>query len=214
MVDEAGFYFVQGNVAVQELFKRSGFAVGDAAGNDQVEVAKVGGNVEGEAVRSDPATDVNADSGKFLFGNIFWGLEPDAGLAWDAKCSDAEIGGSADHGFFERADIPVNVTADGIKIKDRVADDLAGAVIGDVAATVGFAELNILLTKDVLGGKEIFLACVAAEREDVGVLTKKEDVADGARFTRGDDALLKGVGIGPGEKAEVGGEEGRHSESY
>jgi hypothetical protein len=209
-MNEPRLYFVERYVAVKEFFEGSGFAVGDAAGNDEVEVAKVGGDVEGEAVGGDPAADMDADGGEFLFRDIAWGLDPDAGLAGDAIGRDAEIGGGADHGFFEGADVPVNVAADEVEIEDGVADDLAGAVISDVAAAVGFAELDIFLAQDVFGGEKIFLAGVAAEREDMRMLAEEEDVVDGARFTGGNDALLEGVGVGPGEEAEIGDEEGRH----
>ena len=37
--------------------------IGNAAGNDQLKVAQVGGDVEGEAVRGDAARHMNADGG-------------------------------------------------------------------------------------------------------------------------------------------------------
>jgi hypothetical protein len=210
MVNEARLSFAERNASVEEFFEGGGFAVGDATGNDEVEVAEVGGDVVGKAVGGDPATDVDADGGEFFFGDVARRLDPDAGFAGDAVGGDTEISGGADHGLFEGADVPVDVATDGIEIEDRIADDLAGAVIRYVAAAVGFAEFDIFLAEDVFGGEEIFLAGVAAEGEDVGMLAEEEDVVDGAGFARGDDALLEGVGIGPGEEAEVGDEEGIH----
>ncbi len=67
MVDQAGLYFVESYGAIEEFFERGGFAVSYAARNDQVEIAKIGGDVEGKAVRSDPAADVDADGGEFFF---------------------------------------------------------------------------------------------------------------------------------------------------
>src|SRR5258708_2709098 len=133
MVHEARLYFVEGDVAVEKFFKGGGFAVGDAAGNDQVEVAEVGGDVEGEAVGGDPAADVDADGGEFFFGDAARRLHPDAGFAGDAVGGDAEIGGGAGHGFFEGADKPVNVAADGTEVQDGGAVDLACAMVSDVA---------------------------------------------------------------------------------
>jgi hypothetical protein len=201
------FHFVRRDIAVEEFFERGGFAIGDAAGNDEVEVAEVGGDVEGETVGGDPAADVDADGSEFLFGDIAGRLHPDAGFAGDAIGGEAEIGGGADHGLFEGADVPVNVAADGIDIEDGVADDLAGAMIGDVSSAVGFTELHIFLAEDIFGGEEIFLAGAAAECQDVGMLAKEEDVVDGPGFARGDEALLEGVCVGPGEETEVGDEE-------
>jgi hypothetical protein len=80
-------------------------------------------------------------------------------------------------------------------------------VIGDVAAAIGFAKLDIFLPQNIFGGEKIFLAGVAAEREDMWMLAEEEDVVDGADLAGGDDALLEGVGVGPGEEAEVGDEE-------
>jgi hypothetical protein len=210
VVSEAGPYFVEGDVAMEEFFEGGGFAVGDAAGNDEVEVAEVGGDVVGEAVGGDPPADVDTDGGEFFFGNIARRLDPDAGFAGDAVGGDAEVSGGADHGLFESADIPVNVAADGIEIEDGVANDLAGAVIGDVATAVGFAELDIFLAEDIFGGEKILLAGVAAEGENVGMLAEEEDVVDGAGFAGGDHALLEGVGVGPGEEANVANEKGCH----
>ena len=210
ILSQARLYLVQRDIAVEKFFEGGGFAVGDAAGNDEVEVTEVGGDVEGKAVRGDPAADMDADGGEFFFGDIAGGLDPDAGFAGDAVGGDAEVSGGADHGLFESADIPVNVAADGIEIEDGVANDLAGAVIGDVATAVGFAELDIFLAEDIFGGEKILLAGVAAEGENVGMLAEEEDVVDGAGFAGGDHALLEGVGVGPGEEANVANEKGCH----
>jgi len=206
VVCEARLYFFQSDVAVEEFFEGGGFAVGDAAGNDEVEIAEVGGDVESETVGRNPATDVDADGGEFFFADVARRLNPDAGLAGNAKGGDAEISGGANHDFFKRADVPVNVAADDIEIENGIADDLTGAVIGDVAAAIGFAKLDIFLPQNIFGGEEIFLASVAAEGEDMWMLAEEENVVDGAGFAGGDDAPLEGVGVGPGEEAEIGDE--------
>jgi len=55
MVGQTRLCFVERDVAVEEFFEGGGFAVGDAAGNDEVEIAEVGGDVEGETVGGDPS---------------------------------------------------------------------------------------------------------------------------------------------------------------
>jgi len=35
------------------------------------------------------------------------------------------------------------------------------------------------------------------------MFAEQDDVVDGAGFAGGDDALLEGVGVGPGEEADV-----------
>ena len=49
------------------LHRRNRFC-GDAAGDDQVEEAQIGIDVEGETVGRDEAGDVDADGGEFGFG--------------------------------------------------------------------------------------------------------------------------------------------------
>jgi len=203
---EAGADFVERHVAMEELFERGGFAVGDTAGNDEVEVAQIGGNIVGEAVRSDPAADVDTDSSELFFGNSARRLDPDAGFAWDAMGGDAEIGGSADHRFFESADVPVNVATDAIEIEDGVADGLAGAMISDIATAVGLAKFDALLAEDVFGSEEIFLAGVAAKGDDMRVLAEEKDVGDGSGFARGDKALLESERSIPAADSDVANE--------
>ena len=52
----------------QQLLERSGAAIGDAARHDQIEIAQIGGDVVGKAVRRDPAADVHADGAELFFG--------------------------------------------------------------------------------------------------------------------------------------------------
>src|SRR5579883_1844779 len=200
--------FVEGYIVMEEFFEGGGFAVGDATGNDEVEKAKIGGDVVGEAVGSDPAADVDTDGGEFLVGNVARRLDPDAGFAGNAIGGDAEIGGGANHGFFEGANVPVDIAAVAIEIEDGIADDLAWAVIGDIAAAIGFAEFDAFLTKDVLGSEKMFLVGAAAEGDDMRVFTEEENVVDEAGFAGGDEALLESVSGIPAGDSEVANEEG------
>ena len=68
VVGEARLHFLGGNIAAEESFKGGSFAVGDAARNDEIEIAQVGRDVVGKAVGSHPAADVDADGGKFFLG--------------------------------------------------------------------------------------------------------------------------------------------------
>ena len=60
-MDEAGSYFIQRDGSVKKPFQRGGFAVGDATGNDKVEIAEVCSDVVGESMRADPAAQVHAE---------------------------------------------------------------------------------------------------------------------------------------------------------
>src|SRR5215469_18043282 len=107
-------------------------------------------------MRGDPAADVDTNGRELFLGDAARRLDPDAGFAGDAIGGDAEVGRGADHGFFQSADVPVNIAADAVEIENGIADDLAGAVIGDVAAAIRFAEFDAFLAEDVFRGKEIF----------------------------------------------------------
>src|SRR5262249_19629267 len=151
-----------------------------------------------------------ADGSQFFFRHIARRLHPDAGLPGNAVSGDAKVGRSADHRLFEGADIPVNVAADEVEIQDRVADNLAGAVVGDVATAIGFAKPDAFLAQHIFRGKEIFLAGVAAHGDDVWMLAEQENVVNCTGFACSDKALLQEVGVGPRNEAEVGGEKGVH----
>ena len=116
---------------------------------------------------------------------------------------DAKIGGGANHGFFKAADVPVNVAADAIKVEDGIANDLAGAVIGNVAAAIGFAEFDSFLAKDVFRDEQVFPTGVTAEREDVPMLAEEQAILKGTGFACGDQALLEGQGSIPAAKPDV-----------
>jgi hypothetical protein len=208
MLKEAGFDLVERHIALEKFLKGGGFTIGDAAGNDEVEIAEIGCNVIGKAVRGNPSADVNADGREFFFGGRGW--DPDACFSGDAIGGDSEIGRGADHGFFESAHVPANVSLNLVEIEDRIADDLAGTMIGDISAAVCCVELDILLTEDLFGSEEMGAVGVAAEGDDVGVLAEEKDIFDGPGFTGGDQPLLERRGGGVGEEAEVVNEESRH----
>ena len=85
-------------------FERGDGAVGDAAGDDPVEVADVGGDVEGEAVRGDRLGDVDADGGDLFLVYAAAGESPDAGEFADALSGDAEVFAGVDEDFLHQPD--------------------------------------------------------------------------------------------------------------
>jgi len=121
--------------------KRGDAAVGDAAGNDQGEIVEVGVDVERETVAGDPASDPEADRGQFLAAH------PHAREAVDAPRGNPVIGGRANENLLEIADVAVHVAAVRGEVEDRVAHDLAGPVVGDVAAALDLEERHV-------GGRE------------------------------------------------------------
>jgi len=163
----------------------------DAAGDDEVEVAEVGVDVEGETVGGDEAGDVNADGGKLGIGFC-----PDAGEAVEAFGGDGEVGRGANEDFFEAADevddadvladrrASLDRTAEGgrpymviakhrlfdaresAEVEDGIADDLAGAVESDVAAAVALEEFDAAPGEEFGRGDDVRGFGVAAESDD------------------------------------------------
>ena len=191
-------------------FERGDRAVRDAAGDDEREVAEVGADVEREAVRGDELRDVNADGGDFLFGDVAAGERPDAGALADALRGDSEIFAGEDQRFFDEADevdwaevrafFPGKVSAE---IEDGITDELAGAVIGDVSATFGLVDFDVLGGELGICGEDVGARGVATEREDGRVLEKEKCVCDEAGFARGDDFGLEAEAFGVGDATEM-----------
>src|SRR5271165_2647689 len=134
-------------------------------------------------------------------------IRPDTGEAGDSFRGDSEVGAGADQDFFEAADefdyaerLAFAVrggrgvrgsTSMAAQVEDGIADDLAGAVEGDVAAAVAFEEFNAALGKEFGGGDYVGGFGVAAERDDRRVFEEEEDIADFFLFAEGDELLLQ-----------------------
>jgi hypothetical protein len=104
----------------------------------------------------------------------------------------------------------VDIASHEIEIQDRVANDLAGTVVGDVAAAVGLVESNTLLAKDMFTGKKIGAIAAAAESENVRMLAEEQNVVDCACFAGGYDAFLQSDGVGKRDETNVDDEKSFH----
>ena len=123
-------------------------------------------------------------------GSDFSRAEPDAGLALAACRDEAKLADGNDEHFLEEAQVGVQVLACG-EMHDRVADDLPGAVVGNVAAAISRADLDAAACQ--LGGvpNQIRLRAPAhAEGVDGIVLGEDEGVADFAGIAARDEFLL------------------------
>ena len=92
--------------------------VGDAAGDDEIEVVEVGGHVEGEAVAGDPPemrTPIAAS-----FSSPTTPRQAPIRPAFTPKTRPP------DHHLLEVADVAMNVAAIGLQVEDRIADELPG----------------------------------------------------------------------------------------
>ena len=116
--------------------------VADAARHDVVEVRQVGIDVEGEAVHRAAAAQAHAD-GRDLRGPV----DPHARVAVEpGRTGEPEVGQRVDQHLLDRAHVGDGVGHAAAPLaghrQDRVADELARPVVGDVAAAVGADQLG------------------------------------------------------------------------
>ena len=105
----------------------------ESTGGDREEAAEAFfGDVDGEAVHADPFAHADADGGEFAV------FDPDTCEAIAALSWDAEVKAGIDEGLLDGADVGVEVFAQGAEVNDRIADELAWAVVGGLTATVDF----------------------------------------------------------------------------
>ena len=186
------------------------FAIRNAAWNDPLEVAKVGGHIEREAVRGDALRDVDADGSDLLLLNTASGERPDACAFAYALGHHAEVAAGADEDLFEHSD-----EVDGAKVRaffarevpaqidDGIADELAGAVISNVSAAVDLVKFDAALLQEFVRGEDVGAAGVAAQGKDWGMFEQQERIADEVLLTCGDDLLLDSEAFGVGNTAEM-----------
>ena len=88
--------------------------------------------VQRKAVKRDPPPNADADGGELAV------FHPDAGESVTSICWNAEALAGADDGVLQSAEVGVEIFFPFAEVEDRVADELAGAVIGGLAAAADF----------------------------------------------------------------------------
>jgi hypothetical protein len=104
----------------------------EAAGDDGIKSGQIAADIDREAVHGDPPTHADAD-GRYL--PIF---HPDAGEAVTDGRLDAMGDTRGDEGEFKRSKIAVKIASKSREIENRITDQLAGAVVGCLAAAIDF----------------------------------------------------------------------------
>ena len=89
------------------------------------------------------------------------------------------------------------------EVDDRVADQLPGRVVGDVAAARHLEQLDPARGQRVLGDEQMLAARAAPERDDRGVLEQQQRVAALAAPTRRDQLVLERERIAVGDLSEL-----------
>ncbi len=100
-----------------------------------------------------------------------------------------------DH-LFDRPNIGAHVALPFSQIQDRIADNLARAVIGDVAAAVGGMKLDTGAAQRVFAGQQIFGVAVAALRDHVRMLDEQKLIGNQPALALLDQILLNGQRFG------------------
>src|SRR5215472_4390280 len=126
----------------EEALKRRYATSVQTTGHDPLKETQIRVHVESETVRGDPARDVNSN------GYQFGVSHPHPSCAGKASGLDPVFLGHADENFFERAHVPADITAMLSEVDNRVADQLTGAVIGDVTAAVGLKNAGSPCTQE------------------------------------------------------------------
>ena len=111
-------------------------------------------------MHGDPFADADAEGGDF---SVF---DPDAGEAFTPGGGDAVELAKIDENGFEGSQIQVEVASALVEVEYGVANELAGAVVGGLAAAVGLDD-----------GEGELLAC-----EEAGLVAGASDCIDGFVF--------------------------------
>ncbi len=124
--------------------------------------------------------------------------------AFIARAFQAEIGGRANHDFFEIAHVFVHITAIGLQVDDRVADYLAGPVIGDVAPAARLVQLDLTGGEQLGRGEQMRPRRIGfdAKRDDVGMLEQEKEIGHVPGPPLLDERTLHIAGNGVGNHAQ------------
>ena len=141
-------------------------------------------------------------------------LRPHPGIADISLASDAERRHAADQGLLHLPQVPVQVQLVALEIEDRVADELAGPMEGDIAASLDLEQLHASCGEQGGGGEQVIRPGRAAKRDDWWMLDEQQHVLiDGARNARSRDGTLQRQRLGVPARPQVANEQGPHAVS-
>src|SRR5690606_24960024 len=134
---DGGDDVVDGDLPAEFAGERRDSGVADAARDDRVERVESRIAVECEAVHGDTTLHPDADRSDLAFGEPVpvtqLGGKPDTGASFHAAAVQAHVGTNADQALFDATHVADDVDRLG-ELDDGVADELPGAVPGDLAA--------------------------------------------------------------------------------
>ena len=111
----------------------------------------------------------------------------------DALRADAEIAAGADQNFFQAAHklYGADFGLEAAQIEDRIGDELAGTMEGDVAAAIDFVQLDTALRQELRRGQHVVQTGIASERDDRRMLQQQQRVLDAAGFAQLEQRALE-----------------------
>ena len=189
-----------------EPFERRNPPVGNPARDDQVEMAEVSGVVQRKPVAGDPTRDADTNRGKLFLAY------PYACETADAPGLYPKIGRDADEHLLQIANVAVNVAPVGLQVDDGIADDLPGAVVGDVAAAAGFEDVDPTRGERFRRREDVRSAAITAnaECEHRRMLEQEKLIRSTVRAPLLDELALQGQSFAIGNEAEATDFEGSH----
>src|SRR5690606_3103975 len=98
------------------------------------EVVEVGVDIQREAMRGDPAPGVDSHGANLAF-LAFW-AHPDTGTVLNPPRFDAEVRQGLDYNLLQGSQVAAKVGKDALQVENRIHDELAGSMEGDVPAAV------------------------------------------------------------------------------
>ena len=102
--------------------------------------------------------------------------DPDPGVGWVSAAGDAKIGQRSDQRFFDPPDVLVDIFAKTIEVDDRVPDQLARAVVGDVAAAIDPPDRGAGRRERRFIEQNVFGVAASPQGVDVGMLEEDQGI--------------------------------------
>ena len=130
------------------------------------------------------------------------GIAPAAGMAVAPTGGDAERRAGVDQRRLERADERPQEQPPLVQAHDRIGDQLARPVVGDLAATLDALDLDAARASSLGRREDVRRVGVPPERQDGGMLEQQQLVADPTGRALVDEPLLEGLGVAVGDPPE------------
>lgn len=182
-----------------QLSQRGNASVRDPTGEDQVEVAEIGRQVQGKPMTRDPAGNAHANRRQLLRA------DPCACQSVDSSSHDAAVARDADQHLFEVAHIPVHVATIRFEIQNRIPDDLSRTVVRDITAAPRLVDFDTSRGKGLRRDENVRTPPISpnAKCQYRRVLDQKQQVVDLIGAPLLDERTLQSQRVDVGDNAKL-----------